>query len=156
MPHFDRDHFPIQHSIGHLIALTNQLKERLVERQVAEHDLTAAQFKIIMLVSQGRASTSTELVRILNLDSGAMTRMLDRLEAKQLITRERSHVDRRQLQILLTERGQALGRLVPAIAADTANELTGCLTREELSEFERLLKKILVAAEALPPIQGEA
>jgi len=156
MPHFDRNRFSLQHSVGHLISLVNQLKDRIVERQVVEHDLTAAQFKIVMLLSHGYASTSTELVRILNLDSGAMTRMLDRLAAKHLITRERSAVDRRQLQICLTERGKALGRLATGIAADTANELTGCLSAEELAEFQRLLKKILVGADALPPLQEEA
>jgi DNA-binding MarR family transcriptional regulator len=155
MPHFDREHFSLQHSPGHLIALINQLKDRILERHLVNHDITAAQFKVVLLVSQNRADTPADLVRLLNLDSGAMTRMLDRLEQKGLLTRERSHADRRQVHLRLTEAGDALGVLVPRIAADAINELTGCLTRAELDEFQRLTKKMLVAADALPQLPGE-
>ncbi|SDG26627.1 MarR family winged helix-turn-helix transcriptional regulator [Phytopseudomonas seleniipraecipitans] len=155
MPHFDRERFSLQHSPGHLIALINQLKDRLLERHLADHDVTAAQFKIVLLISQERASNSADLVRLLSLDSGAMTRMLDRLEQKGLLTRERSIEDRRQVRLTLTESGKALGVRVPQIAADATNELTGCLSRSELDEFQRLLKKMLMAADALPHMPGE-
>lgn len=155
MPHFDRERFSLQHSPGHLIALTNQLKDRLLERHLVEHGITAAQFKVVLLVSQKLASTPADLVRLLNLDSGAMTRMLDRLEQKELIIRERSSEDRRQVCLTLTDAGRALGLLVPQIAADAINDLTGCLSRPELDELQRLLKKILMAADALPCMPGE-
>lgn len=155
MPHFDRERFSLQHSPGHLIALINQLKDRLLERHLVDHEVTAAQFKIVLLISQERASSSADLVRLLSLDSGAMTRMLDRLEQKGLLTRERSIEDRRQVRLTLTESGKALGVRVPQIAADATNELTGCLSRSELDEFQRLLKKMLMAADALPHMPGE-
>lgn len=155
MPHFDRERFSLQHSPGHLIALINQLKDRMIERHLVDHQVTAAQFKVVLLVSQQRASTPAELVRLLNLDSGAMTRMLDRLEQKGLLTRERSQADRRQVYLRLTAAGEALGVQVPQIAADATNELTGCLTRAELDEFQRLMKKMLMAADALPQQPGE-
>nr|WP_288355607.1 MarR family transcriptional regulator [uncultured Pseudomonas sp.] len=155
MPHFDRERFSLQHSPGHLIALTNQLKDRLLERHLVDHGVTAAQFKVVLLISQSRASTPADLVRLLSLDSGAMTRMLDRLEQKGLLTRERSHEDRRQVHLKLTEAGIALGVRVPQIAADATNELTGCLTCAELDEFQRLMKKMLMAADALPELPGE-
>ncbi|TBU72972.1 MarR family winged helix-turn-helix transcriptional regulator [Phytopseudomonas daroniae] len=155
MPHFDRERFSLQHSPGHLIALTNQLKDRLLERHLVEHGITAAQFKVVLLISQKLASTPADLVRLLNLDSGAMTRMLDRLEQKELIIRERSSEDRRQVCLTLTDSGRALGLLVPQIAADAINDLTGCLSRPELDELQRLLKKILMAADALPCMPGE-
>lgn len=155
MPHFDRERFSLQHSPGHLIALINQLKDRILERHLVDHQITAAQFKVVLLISQQRASTPADLVRLLNLDSGAMTRMLDRLEHKGLLTRERSHADRRQVHLRLTESGEALGLLVPQIAADAINELTGCLTCSELDEFQRLMKKMLMAADALPQLPGE-
>lgn len=155
MPHFDRERFSLQHSPGHLIALINQLKDRLLDRHLVDHGVTAAQFKVVLLISQERASSPADLVRLLSLDSGAMTRMLDRLEQKGLLIRERSHEDRRQLRLTLTEAGKALGVQVPQIAADATNDLTGCLSRSELDEFQRLLKKMLMAADALPYTPGE-
>ncbi|TLX54320.1 MarR family transcriptional regulator [Stutzerimonas nosocomialis] len=156
MPHFDRNNYPVEQSLGHLIALINQLKDRILERHLSDHELTAAQFKVVLLMSRRFASTPAELCRALSLDSGAMTRMFDRLEAKDLLRRERSSTDRRQVQLVLTERGQALGERVPEIAADAMNELTECLSAAEVGEFQRLLTKMLGAADALPQRRGDA
>lgn len=59
------------------------------------------------------------------------------------------------MHLTLTDAGNALGVRVPQIAADATNELTGCLSRAELDEFQRLLKKMLMAADALPELPGE-
>ncbi|AHL76311.1 MarR family transcriptional regulator [Stutzerimonas stutzeri] len=156
MPHFDRNNYSVENSLGHLIALINQLKDRILERKLADHDLTAAQFKVVLLMGHRSASTPAELSRILSIDSGAMTRMLDRLEGKDLLRRERCDNDRRQVQLVLTERGTTLSEQIPAIAADAMNELTECLSGAEVSEFERVLKKMLVAVDALPHPRGDA
>ncbi|WP_437882287.1 MarR family winged helix-turn-helix transcriptional regulator [Pseudomonas sp. LRF_L74] len=152
MQHFDRNQFSLLNSVGHLIAQLNQLKDRILELHVVDHGITAPQFKIILLISQGRGGTSGEFARLLNIDSGAMTRMLDRLEAKGLIVRERSQTDRRQIRIVLSAQGQVLAEQVPRIAADASNDLVATLSSDELAELQRLMKKLLVAAGAY---QGE-
>jgi DNA-binding MarR family transcriptional regulator len=52
-----------------------------------------------------------------------MTRMLDRLEQKGLLARQRCEADRRQVQLVLTEEGQKLAALLPHIGAEAMNEL---------------------------------
>ena len=72
------------------------------------HGITAAQFKVMIIIAQFGVDTPAELCRHLSLDSGSMTRMLDRLEQKGLLARKRSEQDRRQVQLVLTEDGQRL------------------------------------------------
>ncbi|RMU37851.1 putative Multiple antibiotic resistance protein MarR [Pseudomonas syringae pv. primulae] len=76
-----------------------------------------------------------------------MTRMLDRLEQKGLIARTRSATDRRQVRLVLTEQGQTLSDLLPQIGADAMNEIFATLDAEEVATLQRILTKVLVAAD---------
>src|SRR5439155_20019978 len=77
------------------------------DKRLDEHGLTSAQWGPLMrLQTVGGASTVAELARWLNVDAGAMTRLLDRLEKKNLCKRVRSTEDRRVVQVELTPEGQ--------------------------------------------------
>ncbi len=82
----------------------------------------------------------------MSLDSGSMTRMLDRLEQKDLLARKRSEQDRRQVQLVLTPEGQRVADMLPEIGAQALNQLAGALEPGELQTLEKILKKILIAA----------
>lgn len=75
-----------------------------------------------------------------------MTRMLDRLEQKELLVRTRCESDRRQVRLVLTESGQALSDLLPQVGAAAMNEMVGVLEDSELATLEKILTKILVAS----------
>jgi MarR family multiple antibiotic resistance transcriptional regulator len=72
--------------------------------------------------------------------------MLDRLEQKGLLVRQRSEADRRQIRLVLSDDGQALAGLLPQIGADAMNQLAGAISPQELQSLEQILKKILLAA----------
>lgn len=131
--------------IGMLVGRAALLKDRILDGYLVPHGVTAAQFKVLMIILQGY-DTPAELCRHLSLDSGSMTRMLDRLQQKNLITRIRSENDRRQVHLALTEEGRALNALLPTIGAAAMNDFTAALTPEELAALESLLKKMLLAA----------
>ncbi|WP_426114044.1 MarR family winged helix-turn-helix transcriptional regulator [Pseudomonas sp. DSP3-2-2] len=132
--------------MGMLIGRSNSLKDRILDQQLVPYGVTSSQFKVLIIVAQFRADTPAELCRHLSLDSGSMTRMLDRLEQKQLITRTRSAADRRQVQLALTAEGRAITDRLPQIGADAMNELLGVLDEEEVASLERILTKVLVNA----------
>jgi DNA-binding MarR family transcriptional regulator len=78
-----------------------------LELAAAGHDLTFSQFITIKKLAGGIASV-TDLARAAELNPGAMTRLLDRLEARGLIARVADPGDRRALHIHLTEAGIAI------------------------------------------------
>jgi DNA-binding MarR family transcriptional regulator len=65
----------------------------------------------------GRDQTVRELSDRLDLDPGTMSPMLKRLAALELITRERSATDERQVRIRLTEAGRALEQPAEHVSA---------------------------------------
>ena len=145
MPHFTPDSFRNCH-LGLLLGRAALLKDRIIDTHMEPHGVTAAQFKVLIIIAQFDVDTPAELCRNLSLDSGSMTRMLDRLEQKGLLARQRSEQDRRQVRLVLTEDGQHLADMLPHIGAQSMNELAGALEPGELQTLERILKKILVAA----------
>ena len=74
------------------------------------------------------------------------TRMLDRLEQKNLLIRQRSEADRRQVRLVLTDDGLALADELPVIGTNAMNQLAGEISPQELQTLEDILKKILLAA----------
>ena len=145
MPHFTPENFHNCH-LGLLLGRAAILKDRIIDTHMEPHGITAAQFKVLIIMAQFGVDTPAELCRHLSLDSGSMTRMLDRLEQKGLLSRKRSELDRRQVQLVLTEDGQQLADMLPHIGAQALNQLAGALEPGELQTLEKILKKILIAA----------
>ena len=77
------------------------------ELAAAGHDLTFSQFITIKRLAGGTASV-TDLARAADLNPGAMTRLLDKLEARGLLVRVADPGDRRALHIHLTDAGRQL------------------------------------------------
>ncbi|QXI30323.1 MarR family winged helix-turn-helix transcriptional regulator [Pseudomonas vanderleydeniana] len=145
MKHFLPEDFHNCH-LGLLLGRAALLKDRIIDTHMVPYGITAAQFKVLIIMAQYGVDTPAELCRHLSLDSGSMTRMLDRLEQKELLGRQRSEGDRRQVRLVLTGQGQALADRLPQIGADAMNELAGAITEDELQTLEDILKKILLAA----------
>ncbi|HWD33825.1 MAG: MarR family transcriptional regulator [Pseudomonas sp.] len=145
MQHFTPENFQTC-TIGMLLGRAALVKDRILDSHLQDFGVTAAQFKVLIIVAQYGVDTPAELCRYLSLDSGSMTRMLDRLEQKDLILRRRCPDDRRQVRLALSEEGQKLADQLPQIGAAAMNELVGVLAADELATLESLLSKVLLAA----------
>jgi DNA-binding MarR family transcriptional regulator len=145
MPHFTPENFQTC-AIGMLLGRAALLKDRILDGHLEADGVTAAQFKVLIIVTQYQVDTPAELCRYLGLNSGSMTRMLDRLEQKGLILRNRCPDDRRQVRLALTADGQRLADRLPQVGAAAMNELVGALQADELKTLESLLAKVLLSA----------
>jgi DNA-binding MarR family transcriptional regulator len=120
------------------------------DKRLDEHGLTSAQWGPLMrLKTVGGASTVAELARWLNVDAGAMTRLLDRLEKKGLCKRVRSTEDRRVVQVELTLEGQAAIAEVPAVLAEVLNAHLAGFSKTEWMALRNYLQRMLETGEAL-------
>jgi DNA-binding MarR family transcriptional regulator len=92
-------------SIGYLLTTVRTRMLQEMDTALNPHGLTGAQFTILRRIAENAAHTAADLCRLLQYDTGSMTRMLDRLEEKGVICRERSPDDRRVVNIQLTTSG---------------------------------------------------
>lgn len=104
-------------------------------------NLTYTQYITMMVLWEKTELTTKELGKILYLDSGTLTPLLKKMEAKGLLTRKRSERDERNLIVSITEKGEHLKDL----AIHVPEEMMKCtnLEAEEAMELYRLLYKIL-------------
>lgn len=73
-----------------------------------EIELTYTQYIVMMVLWEKKTSNVKDLGQCLFLDSGTLTPVLKKLEAKNYITRKRSEEDERNLNIEITKEGEAL------------------------------------------------
>lgn len=108
--------------------------------------LTYTQYITMMVLWERKSLTAKELGRILYLDSGTLTPLLKKLEAKSLLTRKRSEADERNLIVTITEAGEALKEQ----ALHIPSEMTKCvnLEKEEIRAMYHMLYKMLERAES--------
>ena len=104
---------------------------------------SSAQWVPLLKLHMGSASTVAELARECQLDAGAMTRLLDRLEAKGLVARVRSSEDRRVVNLELTKEGREAARQIPAVLCKVQNAFLQGLDIEEWEQLKGLLHRIL-------------
>ena len=98
-------------TLGLLFRQTRDALWARMARELANagHELTFSQFIVIKALANDTASV-TDLARAAELNPGAMTRLLDKLEARALLERVADPNDRRALHIHLTAAGREMWR----------------------------------------------
>jgi DNA-binding MarR family transcriptional regulator len=132
-------------SIGFLMKQVVELLSRALETRMAEHGLTDAQWRPLLLLSRNDIGTATQIARSVGCDAGAMTRMMDRLEDKGLLRRVRNPDDRRVQQLELTEEGRKAAAIVPYVIADVLNAHLADLSHAEIDQLRNLLQRVIAA-----------
>jgi len=132
-----------EESVGYLMRRVLALVAHEVERQLEGSDLTNAQWVPLFKLSMGQASTVAELARVCHLDAGAMTRLLDRVEAKGLCRRVRSVADRRVVNIELTDAGRIAAADIPVVLSRVQNANLAGFSEQEFETLKSFLRRIL-------------
>jgi MarR family 2-MHQ and catechol resistance regulon transcriptional repressor len=122
---------------------------------VARHGLTIAEFGVLEALHHKGRMLLGEVQRSLLVSSGGVTYLIDRLEARGLVRRDRCDEDRRARYAVLTDAGSALVREIFPQHGDAMRRAMDGLSREEQEVATRLLRTLGQHAAALEP-GGEA
>ena len=138
-----------EESIGYLMRRITISIIQQADRRLGEHGLTSTQWVPLFKIQQGQHSTVAHLARELQMDVGAMTRLLDRLEKKGLCKRVRSTEDRRVVNLELTPEGVSAIAEVPAVLADVLNAHLAGFSKTEWHALRGYLQRMLANGEGL-------
>ena len=111
--------------------------------EVASLEVTAAQFSILKIVLKGKANSACELCKFMDYDRGAMSRMIDRLESKNLIRRVPLPHTRRTMALEVTAAGKAAFPKMEACLDRVVGRLLKGVTKTQVREAEKVLKRML-------------
>lgn len=112
MAFYDSVPFEPESSIGYQVKRVHQAMLVALEPVFAAEGLTHAQWSVLISLHYERGRTCAALARDQAHDKGAMTRLIDVMEQKGWVVRERDTGDRRNVFLSLTPEGEALARQV--------------------------------------------
>lgn len=112
------------------------------------HRITGPQLGCLAAIKENGPLTTTKLAQAVYLSPSTIVGIVDRLEEKKLVTRQRSSKDRRKVQICLTESGAQLLDNAPSALQDTLAEALKSLPELEQVSITLALEKIVDLMEA--------
>ena len=131
-----------QNALGYQISLTALMVRHEFGRRITHLKVAPEQFGIMCLIKEHPALTQTEIAQMLCKNKTTVTRMMDALVKKGLITKEWNREDRRTQRIEITPKGQETLEKALPIAADMASDLKGMFKEEHTDIVLEALDKI--------------
>ncbi|GCB02289.1 transcriptional regulator [Sulfuriferula multivorans] len=149
---YSADDYTPEESVGYLMRGAWQALLKNIDAEMQIFDLTGLQWGPLLLVAKGCCDSVATCARASYTDSGAMTRMLDRLEGKGLLRRVRNLEDRRVVNIELTEAGREIARQIPARLVQVLNQHLRGFNDSEFQLFKQMLRRF--TANGSVPLSG--
>jgi DNA-binding MarR family transcriptional regulator len=123
---------------------TTEVVRRQLARSIEESAVTPQQYNVLRILrgAGGEGMPTLDIAARMIEHTPGITRLLDRLEAKGLVRRERCPHDRRQVLCWISDRGLALLAELEAPVAKAAEETFADLSAAELDTLLMLLERL--------------
>lgn len=142
LPASEGIHDPV-HNVGRALIDAAGQMTRAVDRLAHEIGISGAQWVVLLRIGDGIGRTASELCQALGYDSGAMTRMLDRLVKLDLVRRTPSPEDGRIAALSLTPAGEQLHPRLRPIAIEVLDTHLRGFTPQEIEQLTHLLERLI-------------
>lgn len=130
-------------SLGYRIRLLSQLVRRQFQSYLEPFGLTTSHWVVLCcLWEEDGIPTSTICERLQQL-GGTMTGVLDGMEKRDLIRRQRDPQDRRIWRVYLTPAGEKLKEVLPPLIWEMRDHTYGCFTPEERETLSQLVDRLI-------------
>lgn len=121
----------------------------LHSRQLARnYELTGPQLVCLRHIQREAISTPGALASAVHLSQGTVTGILDRLEARGLVRRERSQNDKRRVLLQLTASGEELVARAPSPLHEQLSIRLAALPEGEQASIDWILQRLVTLMEA--------
>jgi DNA-binding MarR family transcriptional regulator len=134
---------PLEAHLGYWLRfVSNQVSQRF-ERRLAALDVSVAEWVVLRELFDGEPQVPSGLAARIGMTRGAVSKIMDRLEAKSLMTRQANEKDRRFQAVTLSAKGRALVPRLAALADQNDREFFGHLKAAERQQLERAMREIV-------------
>lgn len=145
-------------TLGLLLEAEARLRWLLEHELLESHGLPIAWYGVLVRLARAPAHRMrmTELADEMSISTSGLTRLVDRIEANGLVTRESCPTDRRGSFAVLTAAGERRVRdATPAHVDGIERYLTGVLSDGERRALDRALRHVRDAGRAASPRSAE-
>lgn len=114
----------------------------------SQTNLTAAQLLALITIANNEKITLAKVAEQVHLSASTLVGIIDRLESKELVLRERSTEDRRQVYIYVTDKGKKLASKSPEPLQETLLKELELLSGPQQKAIIRSLEQLIGMIEA--------
>ena len=138
----------------HTIKTSNELMgkihrgmRRFFEFQMKKFGITPPQFEVLISLWSEDGLVLSELSKRLSRDGPTITGIIDRMEKKDLVRRERSTRDRRVIKVFTTPKATEMKEALTDLQQTAGKDIIDNFTTEDIKSLEQLLSKLLTNIE---------
>lgn len=130
-----------------LVYKARHLLKKGIQNKLKDYDISSEQWSVLNTVYLKRGCNQITLAEILLKDGATITRILNILENKKLVRREKSTHDKREYLIYLTEYGLNLYNKALPVTLQNTKEIDSIFSDNELIQLHYLLNKLILNLE---------
>jgi len=138
---------PFWHIPGYLARRLQMICTAVVTDVAEREKLNLLQWAVLVHICEAPDIDQSSLADFASVDKTSIGRLVDQLEAMNLVERRANGKDRRIWMLRATPRGQEVRRRVGPKIAVAQNQLLSCLTAKERASFLSLLRRVVAANE---------
>lgn len=129
-------------SLGFLVNRAAYAMKLALEKKLARHDLTPPQWATLARLWESDGQPQTQIGRSLHSDRPTISGVIDRLERKNLVWRERSDEDRRVVRVWLTAKGRAMENKLSGFAGEINSKAGAGFAGEDIEKLKIFLTRL--------------
>lgn len=133
----------LEDHLGYWLRFVSNHVSHAFRRKVEAAGVTVSEWVVLRRLHGPGPTTPGALIQSLGMSKGAVSKLLDRLAERGLLTRAASEVDRRQQFVALTARGRALVPRLARLADDNDHEFFGHLPAAQRTALLHILQDLV-------------
>jgi DNA-binding MarR family transcriptional regulator len=146
-PYYRASNYAMKNSVGYLMRMSVNRVVPQMETLFEDEELTFSQWTTLVALHDGHISTAGDLARNICHDAGSLTRLVDQMEKRGFVVRQRSETDRRVVTLALTPRGRAVVEALAPRVMNFWNKLLAGFSHAEIDILIALLTRLVIAAD---------
>jgi DNA-binding MarR family transcriptional regulator len=131
------------YNLGYKVKLVSQLMYRDFLERLEPYGLTPFHYLVLCCLWEEDGLSTSGIADKLKQLGATLTGVVDRMEDRHLVYRERDPSDRRIIRIWLTDEGRKLMDVLPAVGAETIQRATAGVSEADQAAVMQLLEQII-------------
>jgi DNA-binding MarR family transcriptional regulator len=140
----------VDDTLTHWVKLAFVTMRREMEASLRKSGMTVTQWRALGVLFHKAVVTHSELVRQLEIEAPSVTSLVNGMERKGWVTRERSTSDARVKKLHLTPLGRRMIEGAQEAMAPIERRMAATLTENERSALKRLMRTMIEGMRELP------